>query len=251
MNRLRPRIEESIGPPAIRVVGHRGAMALAPENTREAFAAAAAMGVAAIESDVRLSKDGEPALIHDATLRRTHCHPGIVGELTMAEISAIGPAPLSALLAEFGPDFDIYIDLKEKSAGLAVAVGRVVHESGAEARAWVTGSDLKQLKQVQSIAPSLRLSWAIGARHNTLSSAAVVEASLSRVSELAVVAHEVSRELVTQARSLGIDVRAYGIKSPDEARRLVGLGCRTLTLDDPRWSERLAQLSLPLLAATA
>ena len=95
------------------------------------------------------------------------------------------------------------------------------------------------------------MSWAIGARHNTLSSAAVVEASLSQVSELAVVAHEVSRELVAQARSLGIDVRAYGIKSPAEARRLVALGCRTLTLDDPRGSERLAQLSRPSLAATA
>lgn len=249
MNMLQPRIDESAAQ-AIRVIGHRGAMALAPENTRQAFAAAAAMGVAAIESDVRLSKDGEPVLIHDATLRRTHGHPGVVAELTMAELSAIGPAPLSALLNEFGADSDIYVDLKEKSAHLADAVGRVVHESGAEARAWVTGSDLKQLQQVQSIAPRLRLSWAIGARHNTLNSAAVVEASLSQVSELAVVAHEVGRELVTQARSLGIDVRAYGIKSPAEARRLVALGCRTLTLDDPRWAERLAQLSLPLFAAT-
>ena len=247
MNILQQGIEEFIEASAIRVVAHRGAMALAPENTLEAFSIASALGVAAIESDVRLSKDGEPALVHDATLSRTHGHPGVVAELTLAELSVIGPAPLSALLTGFGADLDIYIDLKEKSASLAGAVGRVVHESGAEARAWATGSDLRQLRQVQSTAPRLRLSWTIGARHNTLNSAAVVEASLSQVSELAVVAHEVSRELVTQARSLGIDVRAYDIGSHAEAGRLISLGCRTLTLDDPRWAE----LSLPLFAATA
>ena len=68
-------------------------MVLAPENTRESFAAAAGMGVEAIEADVRLSKDGEPALIHDAALRRAHGHPGVVADLTMAELSAIGRRP--------------------------------------------------------------------------------------------------------------------------------------------------------------
>ena len=120
-------------------------MVLAPENTRESFAAAAGMGVEAIEADVRLSKDGEAGL--DSRCRAAphtrsswRCRrPHDGGTFSH------WPAPLNTLLTEFGADFDIYIDLKEKSARLADAVGRVVRESGAEARAWVTGSDLKQL----------------------------------------------------------------------------------------------------------
>ena len=238
---------------AMRVVGHRGAMGLAQENTREGFRIAAALGVAAIEADVRLSKYGGVALIHDANLGRAYGLHGAVADLTMEELAAIGVPSLGELLAEYGQDFDIYIDLKEKSAGLADAVGRVVEASGAAGRAWVTGSDLKQLKRAQSGAPGIRLSWTIGSRYNTLSSAVVVEAALAGVAELAVVAHEVTRELVAQARSLGIDVRAYGIRTPAVARLLISLGCTTLTLDDPGWAEQLAaqQLLLPLVPATA
>lgn len=53
------------------VIGHRGNAARAPENTLESFRQAAALGVDAIELDVRLTRDGVPVVIHDPTLART------------------------------------------------------------------------------------------------------------------------------------------------------------------------------------
>ena len=53
------------------VIGHRGAMAYAPENTEASFRAAKARGCAWVEFDVRLSRDGVPVIHHDATLNRT------------------------------------------------------------------------------------------------------------------------------------------------------------------------------------
>ena len=41
------------------VFAHRGGAGLRPENTRAAFAHAAALGVDGCELDVRLSRDGE------------------------------------------------------------------------------------------------------------------------------------------------------------------------------------------------
>ncbi len=238
-------------PKAIRTVAHRGAKALAPENSLLAFATAAELGVAAIETDVRLTADGLPAIIHDPTLIRTHDHKAQVGATRMADLEALGVPPLSIMLDVFAADFDVIIDLKEKSTRLAEAVGRVVAERGRAERCYVTGSDLSLLRRAQALADGLQLSWTIGARHGTLTPAAIVEASVAGVSELAVQASEVSAELVAQAGSLGIDVRAYGIRTPAGARELLALGCTTLTLDDPRWAMMPRQLNLPLISTAA
>ncbi|MFY9823006.1 MAG: glycerophosphodiester phosphodiesterase [Thermoanaerobaculia bacterium] len=47
------------------VLSHRGNCANFPENTLDAFRAAAKLGVDGIETDVRLSADGLPVLCHD------------------------------------------------------------------------------------------------------------------------------------------------------------------------------------------
>ena len=53
------------------VIAHRGGSRLRPENTLASFDHAIALGVDALECDVHLSRDGEPVVIHDATLDRT------------------------------------------------------------------------------------------------------------------------------------------------------------------------------------
>ena len=57
--------------PYPRWVAHRGAGKLAPENTLAAFRVGAAHGYRMFECDVKLSSDGVPFLMHDATLQRT------------------------------------------------------------------------------------------------------------------------------------------------------------------------------------
>lgn len=57
--------------PYPRWVAHRGAGKLAPENTLAAFRLGAHHGYRMFECDVKLSADGVPFLMHDATLART------------------------------------------------------------------------------------------------------------------------------------------------------------------------------------
>ncbi|MDH4449057.1 MAG: glycerophosphoryl diester phosphodiesterase [Rhodoferax sp.] len=62
--------------PYPRWVAHRGAGKLAPENTLAAFRLGASHGYRMFECDVKLSADGVPFLLHDATLTRTtHASP--------------------------------------------------------------------------------------------------------------------------------------------------------------------------------
>lgn len=58
-------------------IAHRGAGKLAPENTLAAFRLGAAHGYRAFECDVKLSGDGVPMLLHDATLERTTSGHGL------------------------------------------------------------------------------------------------------------------------------------------------------------------------------
>jgi glycerophosphoryl diester phosphodiesterase len=57
--------------PYPRWISHRGAGKLAPENTLAAFRLGAQHGYRMFECDVKLSADGVPFLMHDATLMRT------------------------------------------------------------------------------------------------------------------------------------------------------------------------------------
>ena len=76
-------------PKSIYVAAHRGWCSDYPENTMAAFRAAAELGVDQIETDVRITLDGELVLIHDATVDRTTNGTGKVCEKTLAELQAL------------------------------------------------------------------------------------------------------------------------------------------------------------------
>nr|XP_033801558.1 glycerophosphoinositol inositolphosphodiesterase GDPD2 isoform X2 [Geotrypetes seraphini] len=64
-------MESSHLPPKPHLIGHRGAPMVAPENTMMSFEKMVACDAYAFESDVRVSSDGFPFLMHDETLYRT------------------------------------------------------------------------------------------------------------------------------------------------------------------------------------
>lgn len=75
--------------PYPRWIAHRGAGKLAPENTLAAFRHGAAFGYRAFECDVKLSADGVPFLLHDATLERTTDGRGTAGDLSWDALSRL------------------------------------------------------------------------------------------------------------------------------------------------------------------
>jgi glycerophosphoryl diester phosphodiesterase len=68
------------------LVGHRGAKAVAPENTMASFRRAWEDGADAVEMDVRLTADGAVVVIHDETVDRTTDGHGAVVEMSLEEL---------------------------------------------------------------------------------------------------------------------------------------------------------------------
>jgi len=82
-----------------KLVGHRGALAVAPENTMASFERAWRDGADLVELDVRLSADGRVVVLHDLTLDRTTDGTGPVTEATLAELKQLDAG------AWFAPSF--------------------------------------------------------------------------------------------------------------------------------------------------
>ena len=70
------------------ILAHRGGTHLAPEHTMLAFEKSAQLGVDGVEIDIRLTKDEEIIVFHDATIDRTTEGFGLVAEMTLEEINA-------------------------------------------------------------------------------------------------------------------------------------------------------------------
>jgi len=60
------------------VIAHRGASAIAPENTASSIREAIRLGAKVIEFDVRVTSDGELVLFHDKELDRVAGRPGTI-----------------------------------------------------------------------------------------------------------------------------------------------------------------------------
>lgn len=71
------------------VIAHRGASAIAPENTLYAFERAVQLGAHLIETDLWITRDRKVALLHDRTLERTTGQPGAVHDRELAELQEI------------------------------------------------------------------------------------------------------------------------------------------------------------------
>lgn len=169
------------------VIGHRGASAIAPENTLAAFERAFADGADGIELDVTLSSEGVPVVIHDDTLRRTTGVEGYVWRRSVFELKALDagswfgasfageriPTLAEALeLAKGRGIVNVEIKSSRESArnggpspkALSRAVVRVIEAHAEPGSIVVSSFDPRVLRRVRRLAPGLKRGFLRSAR---------------------------------------------------------------------------------------
>ena len=113
----------------IKVIMHRGYNSIAPENTLPAFKLARKMGFSTIETDIQLTSDNVPVVLHDSTVNRTSNGTGNIYDMTLAQAKALdfGSWKSSMYAGTKIPTFeellmcckniglDIYIEIKQES----------------------------------------------------------------------------------------------------------------------------------------
>jgi glycerophosphoryl diester phosphodiesterase len=125
---------------------HRGARLAEPENTIPAFRRALEAGVAGLETDVWLSRDGEVVCVHDPVIGRGLRRKKVAAS-SAQELGALGVPRLADVYAELGTRFELSVDVKApEAAGPLLGVAR---SFDALERLWLCSPDLEQLVQLR------------------------------------------------------------------------------------------------------
>ncbi|MFG2789457.1 glycerophosphodiester phosphodiesterase [Streptomyces sp. NPDC048419] len=147
----------------VTAVAHRGDPYRVRENTIDSLRSALAQGADAVEVDVRLTKDGVPALLHDRTLKRLWEHERPLAALSADELRGLtggGVPTLAEALAAAGGS-RIMLDLPgTHEVRTARRIVDAVREAGAQDRVYYC-ADAHAMLAVRAADPSaeIALTW--------------------------------------------------------------------------------------------
>ena len=237
------------------IIGHRGASAVAPENTMAAFREAIAVGADGIEFDVRLTRDGVPVVIHDSTLRRTGRLPHRVADLTWAEVSKVdvgrwfsgsfGSETIPSLAELFtlfqSKNSTLYLEMKSDSASdqraLAEACARAIDEHSLKERVLVECFQLPALKILKKVDPGIKtvaLFEPSFTNTSLLSDQRIINQAIDAGAAALALHHRLAREsLVQKAKAEGLHVAVWTVDDPAWIERARATGIDALITNDP------------------
>lgn len=206
------------------VVGHRGCAAIEPENTLRAFRRAIELGCDMVECDVRLTRDGHLAIIHDERVDRTTNGSGPVADFTLAELHALDAGKgeriptLPEVLEVVRGHVEILVELKGE--GTPDPAVEVVRSLGMTREVVLTCFDLARIRRVKEIDASLRT----GAIFGEPPPDAAAQATAAGAEGMGVNHRHQSRALIDAAHAQGLRIRAWNPDTEPEMRAMIDLG---------------------------
>ncbi len=215
------------GPPLR--IGHRGAAALAPDNTLASFARALELGVDGIEFDV----------LGDAVGHDLHAASGLSLDDALAFLAPTGTI-LQLDVKTVGAERELVEALRRHDL-LERSVVSSFHAAALQAlaaieprlpRAFTYPEDRRGIATRPLLEPAVRGGLAVLRRLLPRR----VEALLDRVEAAALTLHYtvVSRAVVDACHAHGAAVWAWTVNDPEEAARLAEIGTDAIITDDPR-----------------
>jgi glycerophosphoryl diester phosphodiesterase len=254
--------------PRPRLFAHRGASGEAPENTLRAFELGLARGAPYVETDARLTRDGEVVLLHDADLDRTTEGSGAVSEWTFRELDRLDAGyrfspdgrhfPFRGLglrvprlreLLDAFPQARVNVEIKGTDPSLAEPVVEVIRAARAEHRALLAAADDAVLDRVLHLDPGTAIGSSTGDVIALIR--AVVEGRLAshvprghalQVPPAFMGRALVTPELIAAAHAKGLEVHVWMVDEPAEMQRLLALGVDGLMSDFPDRLVRAARI---------
>jgi glycerophosphoryl diester phosphodiesterase len=226
------------------IQGHRGARGLRPENTLPGFEAALASGANSLETDVHVTADGVPVLIHDKVL------PGGTRAIQTTLYREVAAADVPALrdLLRLVAGRDVLVDLDIKwqpfrnastTEATASAILDVVRREQAEDQTWVRSFDHRMVRHLRGLEPRLTGVVLIEG------TCPVDPVALVRAADAQVYAPDylfLNEEQTRQCHAAGIRVLPWTVNDPADWQRLIAWDVDGITTDYP---DRLAALVPP------
>ncbi len=217
-----------------KVIGHRGAAAYSPENTLESFREARRRGATWVETDIKLTADGVPIVMHDESLKRTTGVDRLVAETPRAALPP-GVPTFEEAIACFGEEgLGCNVEIKP-CPGREDETGRVVVET--LRRCWPAHLPAPVLSSFKDA--SLAAAYAAAPEFaRALLIGQVGDDWRARAEAVAAGGINTNGEKLTAVRAVeirkaGYTLSVYTIDDGDVAKALVGMGVDCIITDAP------------------
>jgi glycerophosphoryl diester phosphodiesterase len=241
------------------VIGHRGALDLAPENTLRGLRAGLEAGVDLIEFDVLALASGELVLAHSDDLEEvTHGSArGRVRDLSLLALRAVAPElptldDALRFFVEEAPEVGIHLDLK--SVGVEEQVVEALAAHDVAERTLITSGGIGVVHRLALLDPRIRIGFSFPQDRFNISQRRgggfFVWAGLrwvqpltpflvsrlvgrSRASALSLQHTLVTRSVVKRAHRLSVPVVAWTVKRREDLARVEAAGVDAVVVNDP------------------
>ncbi|HUR78016.1 MAG TPA: glycerophosphodiester phosphodiesterase [Acidimicrobiales bacterium] len=216
----------------MRILGHRGASAVEPENTIAAFVRAGELGADGVELDVRRSADAALVVHHDARLAD--------GRTLVEVAAAVLPDRVPRLRDALVACGSMYVNIEIKNVAIdpdwdpdesvAEGVAALVEELAMTDRVIVSSFGMGAIDAVRAIDPRIATAWLTITAYDQLRA---LETAVERGHSALHPHHSVvTEELVTAAHDAGLALNTWTVDDPAQMRRLDALGVDTIVTND-------------------
>lgn len=237
----------------MKVIGHRGARGLAPENTIAGFKRGIDEGSDYIEFDVNLTKDKKVVVIHDAMLDRTTDLSGVISGFTWEDINAADAGSWFSeeykgeklVLLEEALEFIVpgaipIIELKMNfvlNQGLEDAVAKICNDFILKSKILVISFFHPALKRMKDLLPEIKT----GILYNSALLEPWILADAIKADSIHPRGDAISKEIVSKCHKLNYPVGPWIANTVEEFKYFKGLGVDALGTDFP---DRLREFNL-------
>lgn len=235
--------------PVSKLIAHRGACAVAPENTLAALYKASELGASWIEADVRLTLDNEAVIFHDSTLERCTNGRGLVRKTPYEVITGLDAGSWfgAKYAGEKVPTLDQWLQAAAKlKCGIILDLKGSWHEAKRLAdhvsvslsrywrsdlpRPFISSESVSCLRAVAAHQLGWNLAYIMQQERRGW------EKIVERLDCIAVhIDHQfISERWLNQLKKQQVHIAAYTVNDPVRAQQLFDWGIESIFTDDPR-----------------
>jgi glycerophosphoryl diester phosphodiesterase len=229
----------------VAVAGHRGIMAIYPENTLLSYQKAVETGVDMIEIDVRQTRDGHLVLMHDDTVDRTTNGSGAISEMTLdqflsldagahrgAQFTGEHPPAFSAFCkwAQAHPALLFNVEIKQKTREVADKTVAMLREYGMLQRCVFTCFDAAIIDYLYDEYGLLTQGFQAELMTNFIAGA---NGSYSKMYAIGIRMSELTPECVETFNRMGIMPWCWCPDDEAQVLHAIKCGARLYTVNDP------------------
>ena len=229
-----------------RVLAHRGATAVAPGNTLEAFVAASALGADGVELDVHRTADGGLVVHHDASAPGL----GVLAERTRAEIRAARPEiPTLDEALEACAGMLVNIEVKnlpgdadyDPDEAVAAGVVELLTRRGLRDDVLVSSFNLGSVDRVRELDTSLPTGFLVLVGMDPVDGVDLAHSHGHGAAhpDVRALARGAAAATISRAHDLGMTVNVWTVNDEEEMRRLAAAGADALITDVPDFARRV------------